>query len=340
MFFFHSLFLQNVKNQCKIILHTNGPRLFDSPLPEEYNSRMDFVELEAFLKLSQTLHFTKAAQEINLSPSALSRIISRLEEESGTLLFDRGSREVHLTSDGKKFAFFAEKALQEKKKLLEDFSKDADEVKGQLNVYASVTACYAVMPDFIRKISEKHPKIQLSIETGDPAAAIDAVRHDKADVAVAAIPESLSDIFECYHVLSTPLVFAASSSSPYVTVSGSPQDIVSSLPLILPKQGLARDRFNAWVKSRNVHPIIAAEAEGNEAVLALAALGLGMALVPQIVLEKGPYKSGFISHNAGNILGCYDVGFIQKKHVQQTSSAKKIRQAVNAIFASGIKANV
>ncbi len=301
---------------------------------------MDFVELQAFLKLSETLHFTKAANEINLSPSALSRIISRLEDESGTLLFDRGSREVHLTADGRKFADFARKALQEKNKLFEEFSEDADEIKGTLRLYASVTACYAVMPDFIKKISEKYPKIQLSIETGDPAAAIDAVRQDKADVAVAAIPEGLSDAFQCLHVFSTPLVFAASSTSPFVNVSGSPQDIVSSVPLILPKQGLARDRFDAWTKSRNVRPIIAAETEGNEAVLALAALGLGMALVPQIVLQKGPYTSGFISHNAGNILGCYDVGFIQKTHVQQTSTAKKIRQAVNDIFASGIKATV
>lgn len=296
---------------------------------------MDFLELKAFLKLSETLHFTKASQEINLSPSALSRIISRLEEECGTILFDRGSREVHLTPDGEKFAAFAKQSLGQKEKLFEEFSDNSDEVRGTLRIYASVTACYSVMPTFVKKLSEKFPKIQLQIETGDPAAAIDAVRQDRADLAVAAIPESILDGFETIRVLTTPLVFAASPSSAFTSVSGSPQDIVSSVPLILPKAGLARRRFDAWIKSRNVEPIIAAEAEGNEAVMALAALGIGMALVPQIVLENGPYK-GFISHNAGNILGCYDVGFIQKTNIHGTATAKKIRRAVDEIFDSGV----
>ncbi|MBR0476740.1 MAG: LysR family transcriptional regulator, partial [Treponema sp.] len=115
-------------------------------------------------------------------------------------------------------------------------------------------------------------------------------------------------------------------------VSGSPQDIVESVPLILPKAGLARSRFDSWIKSRNVKPIVAAEAEGNEAVMALAALGLGIGLVPQIVLENGPYREGFICHSAGNALGCYDIGFIQKTQISGSESVKKIRLAATDIL--------
>ena len=43
---------------------------------------MNFYELKAFLTLSENLHFAKTAENINISPSALSRIISRLEEEN------------------------------------------------------------------------------------------------------------------------------------------------------------------------------------------------------------------------------------------------------------------
>ena len=104
------------------------------------------------------------------------------------------------------------------------------------------------------------------------------------------------------------------------------------MPLILPKAGLARSRFDKWIKSRNVKPIIAAETEGNEAILAIAQLGLGIGLVPQIVLENGPYKGEFVIHTAGNILGYYDVGFIRKSRPAGTASVKRIQEAVENIL--------
>ena len=293
---------------------------------------MDFYELKAFSVLSQKLHFAKAAHEVNLSPSALSRMITRLEEETGVTLFERNNRDVTLTDNGKKFLKFAEKSLSEKEELLTDFSNKTDEISGTLHVYASVTACYTIMPPFIKQLALKYPLIHLSVETGDPAGAPSAVREGKAELAVAAIPENGYDTFECIPVRTSPLVFAASSKGPYVEVNGSPQDIVSSVPLILPKQGLARRRFDAWIKSRNVKPVIAAETEGHEAVMALAALGLGIGLVPKIVLENGPYSEGFICHSARNALGYYDIGFIQKVQITGSESVRKIRLAVTDIL--------
>ena len=73
---------------------------------------MDFFELNAFLELSSTLHFTKSAQKVNLSPSAFSRLVNRLETETGVTLCDREGHDVSLTEDGKKFAAFAKNALQ------------------------------------------------------------------------------------------------------------------------------------------------------------------------------------------------------------------------------------
>jgi LysR family positive regulator for ilvC len=298
----------------------------------ERRADVDFFELKAFLQLGSTLHFARAAEAVNLSPSALSRLISRLEDEVGATLFERSSREVMLTAEGKKFAAFAQSCLAGQEELLASFARTGDAVTGTLHVYASVTACYTIMPPFIKKLAAKYPGIHLSIETGDPAGAMPAVREGRAELAVAAIPDVPADFFDCIPVRTSPLVFAASSSGPYVEVSGSPQDIVSSVPLILPKAGLARERFDSWVRSRNVTPMVAAETEGNEANMALAALGLGIALVPRIVLENGPYREGFICHSAGNALGGYDIGFIQRTRISGTESVRRLRLAVTDIL--------
>lgn len=293
---------------------------------------MDFYELEAFVALGKLLHFRKAAEQVNMSPSALSRVISRLEEENKTIFLDRNNRQVVLTKDGEIFLKFAKDVLEKQKELKEKLKYDSEEVSGILHVYASVTACYTILPQFIKSLTERYPKIQLSVETGDPAGAVAAVKENRAGVAIAAIPENGFSSIEALSIVKTPLVYAAAKNGPFTELSGSPQDILSTTPLVLPKTGLARERFDKWIKSRNVKPIIAAETEGNEAILALVQLGIGIGLVPQLVLENGPYKGEFVIHTAGNTLGYYNVGFITKNDAVGTNSNKRIHAAVASIL--------
>lgn len=296
---------------------------------------MNFYELKAFITLSQQLHFAKTAEEINISASALSRIITRLEEETGTDLIDRSNRKVELTPNGKLFAAFAKETLEKQAELETTFKGEKNKISGTLHVYASVTACYVILPLFIKKLSEKYPGIQLSVETGDPAGAISAVREGRAGLAVAAIPEDGLSFMETISIRKTPLIFASDKETDFHPQDkGSPQDFISSVPLILPKTGIARHRFDEWTKSRNVKPIIAAETEGNEAILALAQLGLGMGLVPQIVLESGRFSNSFNIHSAGNIMGYYDIGFIRRSEMYGTQSSKRIQMAVSDILNS------
>lgn len=78
---------------------------------------MDFYELDAFIKLAETLKFSKAADLSAMSPSALSRMMSRFEEEVGAALFDRDNRKVLLTERGKKFLAFALDAVAKRRAL-------------------------------------------------------------------------------------------------------------------------------------------------------------------------------------------------------------------------------
>ena len=295
---------------------------------------MNFYEIEAFITLSKLLHFGKTADKLNMSPSALSRVISRLEEETNTILLDRNNRQVLLTEQGKIFKKYCQDLLDKQQEMKERLADIGDEIEGTLHAYASVTACYTILPDFIKKLTTRYPKIHFSVETGDPAGAVSAVKENRAMIAVAAIPESGLSLMETKAVVKTPLVYAAAKNGPYTQLNGSPQDILSSVPLVLPKTGLARMRFDKWIKSRNVKPTIAAETEGNEAVLALAASGLGIGLVPQIVLENGPYKNEFEIFSAGNILGYYNVGFIRKSEFSGKISNKKIFDAMVKVLNS------
>jgi LysR family transcriptional regulator, positive regulator for ilvC len=312
---------------------------------------MDFHELEAFIALANTLHFAQAAAIVHLSPSALSRLLSRLEEETGAALFERDTRQVTLTREGEQFLEFAKESVYKKDDMILKLSEKDDKLHGILRVYASVTACYSILPPFVEALAREHPGLRLSVETGDPADAATAVREGRAELALDALPENGFRELDCYSVRKTPLVFVASTSGKYgkidlvrdvpetrnpgllaASIDRNLTRVLSSVPLILPKAGLARERFNRWIRNHGIKADIAAETSGNEAVLALARLGLGLGLVPRLVLENGPFAEGLVLYKAGPEFGEYDIGFVQKPASAGTDAARKMRAEIARII--------
>ncbi len=262
---------------------------------------MDFFELSAFLALARTLHFAKAAGQVNTSPSALSRIVARLEEEAGVPLFERDTRRVALTEEGRLFCDFAREVLRQKETLHETLASWKGRLRGALRVWASVTACYSILPPFAAQLRLSHPDLHLAIQTGDPAEAETALRNDEVDLALAALPEEGLSGLPSFSVKRSPLVF--------VMAKDAPLPAWEQASYILPSRGLARERFDRWARNQKLKPSVAAETAGNEAILALARLGLGLGLVPRIVLDNSPFADGLDILPTLPELGEYDIGF-------------------------------
>ena len=72
---------------------------------------MDIQALDTFIKTTELMHFGKASRACNLSPSALTRTIQRLEEEIGQPLFIRDNRSVVLTDAGRQLLNYALKPV-------------------------------------------------------------------------------------------------------------------------------------------------------------------------------------------------------------------------------------
>lgn len=263
---------------------------------------MDFVELQAFVTLARELHFARAAEALNASPSTLSRIVGRLEDEAGARLFERDTRRVALTPAGATFLAFAEDALRRRDQLHQTLDSLDGRLRGTLRVYASVTACYTILPPLVEALGREHPELRLSVETGDPADAEAVLREGRVDLALAALPPGGFGGMDCFSVRKTALVFVARDKGP--------QPDWSAASVILPRRGLARERFDRWSRLRDLRVHVAAETAGNEAILALARLGQGWGLVPRIVLDNSPFAEGLQVWNPDPALGDYDIGFV------------------------------
>jgi LysR family transcriptional regulator, positive regulator for ilvC len=318
---------------------------------------MDFHELEAFVALAKTLHFARAATAIHTSPSGLSRLLGRLEDELGVKLAERDTRRVQLTEAGRDFLDFAEDSLRRREELRLGLGSRDGSLRGFLRVYASVTACYSVLPPFAEALVAAYPELSLSVETGDPADAELAASSGRVDLSVAAIPDGGFAGLDAFAVRRSPLVFVGARSSPFGRLdlarsadpigAGGGAEVaagdeaererklaatLASTPLILPGTGLARERFDRWSREHGFRPRIAAETGGNEPLLAFARLGLGLALVPRIVVESGPFADGLAIYDGGPALGDYDIGYVIKSPRPGSESGRRIYQALATLL--------
>ncbi len=139
---------------------------------------MNLQELKLFRHLAASLHFGRTSRACNLTPSALTRTIQRLEEELGQPLFIRDNRSVALTPAGEIFREYAEDALQRWQELTNRLA--AGEVPGgQLSLYCSVTAVYGILPNLLGRFREKYPRVHLNLQTGDAARALVKLRKTR-----------------------------------------------------------------------------------------------------------------------------------------------------------------
>ena len=80
------------------------------------------------------------------------------------------------------------------------------------------------------------------------------------------------------------------------------------VPMILPASGLARDRVDAWFAELRVEPKVYARVAGNEAIVSMVSLGLGIGVVPQIVLDNSPQTTRVRVLDVSPALAAYDLG--------------------------------
>lgn len=250
---------------------------------------MDIRELQLFLKLAETLHYTKTSGIMAISPSALSRTIQRMEEQVGKRLFFRDNRGVMLSPAGERFRNYALRVMDEWETLQDDLSEEGRDVKGEILIYSSVTGCYSILPDLLECCRKEYPGIQVNLKTGSDADALFMVQNGLADISVAAEPDSLPEGLSFVKVTSTPLELIAPASDCRVSRELNSRHWME-LPLVLPEKGLARKRLDSFFRARKVVPDIYSEVNGNEAIIAMVSLGLGLGLVPALVHENSIFR--------------------------------------------------
>jgi LysR family positive regulator for ilvC len=269
---------------------------------------MDHYTLNLFLTLAENLHFGRTSQLCNISRSALSRQIQRLEDEVGQKLFERDNRMVTLTPAGVRFVEYASQVSDMWKELKEEILEERSVLKGELSLYCSVTACYSILPEILTVFRRKYPEIHIKLKTGDASAAVTNVQEGRTDIAVAAKPDRLASSIAFKEITKTPLVFIIPAGD-WAYSGISPEALPwDSIPMILPERELARRRVDLWFRNQGIRPHVYAQVSGNEAILAMVNLGFGAGVIPELVFDKRPFEVDVMPIKVMPPLQPYSVG--------------------------------
>jgi LysR family transcriptional regulator, positive regulator for ilvC len=222
-------------------------------------------------------NFGAVAREHHVSQSTVSRAVHRTETAIGRTLFNRIGRVVELQGD-------ATRSIESLRELIEQWeqlvaSAHTNSVS-ELTIFCTVTASQLIAPPLLEQFRRLRPDVHLDLRTGPAGSAVDAVRSGEVSTAIAPLPTRLPRGLVGAAIATTPLVAAA------------PIDVRSfaGQTVILSRQGLIRDLAERWVRRALPSTTLVRDAETNEEVLALAALGSGIAIIPELVLDASPLK--------------------------------------------------
>jgi LysR family positive regulator for ilvC len=250
---------------------------------------MDIRDLRLFKHLSHSLHFGRTSQACNISPSGLTRTIQRLEDQLGYTLFYRNQRSVSLTGAGRIFSRYCDNILQQWSSLHNELRGD-NLLCGELKLYCSVTAILSILPALVERFNNIHPRINIHLQTGDAAMALEHLGNEDTDISIAALPDKLPEYIEFIKLLETPLIFIAPRNRQDIIVYNGGVIDWQQTPLVLAEKGLSRKRVDLWFRQHKYIPNVYSQVAGNEAIIALVSMGCGIGIVPELVLEKSPLK--------------------------------------------------
>lgn len=145
---------------------------------------MDFKQIDAFVNVAKYNSFSKAADAIYLSQPTISAHIASLEQELGTVLFDRRSKDVKLTHSGALFLEYAINLVNMRNTAILNISEIGKKISGKLTIASSTTPCRFILPLLVKSFSELYKEVTFDIKEDSTKKVIDMIISGNSDIGI------------------------------------------------------------------------------------------------------------------------------------------------------------
>jgi len=247
---------------------------------------MEMHQLAYFESVSRHLHFTRAAEELNVAQPSVSQQIRKLETELGAPLFHRMKRHVALTEAGKTFLPHARAVLQRVDEARLEVQELSGLRRGTLAVGAPPSVGTHLLPRALAAFSSRHPGIALAFREAGSRTLLGLLEQGELDMAVVIQPIR-HPALETRPLLEEELLLAVPRRHPLA--SGQRRVRLAQLreePFVLLREGAydLRDQTLAACRRSGFDPVVALDGGEMDSMLRFVAAGIGVAILPEMVL--------------------------------------------------------
>ena len=245
---------------------------------------MDLRQLRCFVLAAEELHFGRAAQKLNMLPSAFGRFIQLLEEDIGAQLFARTTRNVALTDEGKQFLRDARKLLTHADEVQSRFREGVRLKAKKLRVGAIDSAAVGLLPMLLNDFRKEYPGVELQLLEDKTIRLLPRVLSGRLDLAFVRPPRSRAPNLVYRHLLYETPVVAIASTDPLVRRRKLSIKDIAEQPLIVPDRRSRPHSHDLTMKlyeEAGLDPNVAQVADEKQTIVHLVAAGLGIAIVPR-----------------------------------------------------------
>ena len=296
---------------------------------------MNLKQLEAFVQVSESGSFSKAAKELFLTQPTISAHISSPEKELNVRLFIRNTKEVSLSDDGKDLYRYAKQITDLEKAIEERFYMDSDDGKHFITIAASTIPAQYLLPKVLMCYRERYPKEQIKIMETDSSEVVTQVVDHMVDVGFT------GTVLEKKHCKYIPfykdeLAVITPDTPEYRILKEQNRDDIDWIkrkPLILREEGSGtrkeaeKQLKNAGISMEDLD--IVASIANQETIKKSVKQGMGITVLSRLAAED---EDGLLIFPIPGADEGRDINLVYNKNYQMTRSADRFIRIVKEVY--------
>ncbi len=298
---------------------------------------MNLKQLEAFVQISDSGSFSKAAKDLFLTQPTISAHISTLEKELNTRLFVRNTKEVRLSDSGKILYEYAKQMTVLQKKIEDTFAVREERAQQCLTIAASTIPAQYLLPGILAKFNEKYPNQQFKILESDSAKVVEQVVNNTVDIGFTGtvIDKRLCKYIPFYQ---DELVVITPNTEKYLALQKENKNAtwVAEEALIMREAGSGtRKEAEKQLRKIGVNPAklnVIASMESTEAIKRAVASGMGISVISKLAVEEEIRKGRLLSIPVSVDDMRRDINVIYNRNLQLSRVSERFIKVIKEMY--------
>lgn len=281
---------------------------------------MELRQIYTFIQVAQFQSFSKAAEHLGYSQSAVTVQIRLLEQELNTRLFDRMGKQIMLTAQGERFMACAKRIIYEVNRTRASMSED-DEFHNPLRIGTIESICTAKLPFIMRYFRENHPKVPIQITTASPEELIEMMEQNQLDLIYILDTSRWNDKWHKVMEVEEQVVFVSAPGFRLAEKTGlSIEDLMGEPFFLTEKNANYRQALDTCLAQRrlNISPLL--ESSDTAFIITMLEQNEGVSFLPYFAVQK------YIQSGKLCVLDVRDVGITMSRQIFYHKSKFKTRE--------------